>query len=374
MNVLGIYYKHKPGGFCKRLYRSYEAFAQAGHKVHYVSTEVLPVRRKSIVPHVIKLPFKDENSLLFWFAFTLYAMFYVCYLTRKLNIATVFVMGSYYAFVNGLNKTLNNTTLVTYVHASDTDYSRLIERPSLLIRLQAWYEYISFSISDIILTINSTMKKDLQHRYLHSRIEVLPNNIELPEMSGSDFRKEIRAEAGTFLIATSGVFTKGKNIDLLIKAFFRAQLDNALLIIIGDVSTRDLHEKKKLERLVESLEPSEAVIFTGWRMDACDIVKSADLFVLPSLSEGCPLSLLEALGLGVPCLGSRIPEVKEVLRYDELLFDPANEDELTQKLSSCRDQKTLILWRKLCEERRAFYAFEWDTRFITTLREAGAVA
>ena len=374
MNVLGIYYKHKPGGFCKRLYRSYEAFAKAGHEVHYISTEVLPVRQKSIVPHVMKLPFRDANSVLFWFAFTLYAMFYVCYLTRKLNIATVFVMGSYYAFVNGLNRILNKAILVTYIHARDTDYSRLIERPSLLIRLQAWYEYVSFSISDIILTINSTMKKVLQRRYPRSRIEILPNNIELPEMSGSDFRKEIRAEAGTFLIATSGVLTKGKNIHLLVKAFFRAQLENALLVIIGDVSTRDLHEKKRLERLVESLGLCERVIFTGWRTDACHIVKSTDLFVLPSLSEGCPLALLEALGIGVPCLGSRIPEIREILYYEELLFDPRNEEELTQKLLSSRDQKTLTLWRELCEERRAIYAFEWDTRFINTLRQAGAVA
>jgi glycosyltransferase involved in cell wall biosynthesis len=371
MNVLGIYYKHKPGGFCKRLYRSYEAFAQAGHKVHYISTEVLPVCQKSIVPHVMKLPFKDANSVLFWFAFTLYAMFYVCYLTRKLNIGTVFVMGSYYAFVNGLNKMLNKATLVTYLHARDTDYSRLIARPSPLIRLQAFYEYISFSICDVILTINSTMKKDLERTYPRSKIEVLPNNVELPELSGSDFRREIRAAAGTFLIATAGVFTKGKNIDLLIKAFFRAQLDDTLLIIVGDISTRDLHEKKRLETLVESLGISDRVIFTGWRTDACDIVNSTDLFVLPSLSEGCPLSLLEALGLGVSCLGSRIPEIREILYYEELLFDPMNEEDLTQRLLSCRDSKTLALCRELCEERRAIYAFEWHTRFINTLRHVG---
>ena len=368
MNVLGIYYKHKPGGFCKRLYRCYEAFAQAGHEVHYISTEVLPVRQKSIVPHVMKLPFKDANSVFFWFAFTLYAMFYVCYLTRKLNIGTVFVMGSYYAFVNGLNKMLNKAILVTYLHARDTDYSSLIGRRSLLISVQAWYEYISFAISDVILTINSSMKEDLEHRCLHARIEVLPNNIELPELSGSDFRKEIRAAAGTFLIATSGVFTKGKNIDLLIGGFFRAQLDNALLIIIGDISSRDLHERKRLERLVKSLGISDRVIFTGWRTDACDIVKSADLFVLPSLSEGCPLSLLEALGLGVPCLGSHIPEITEILYYDELLFDPMKEEDLTQRLLSCRDPKTSALWQELCEERRAAYTFDWDRRFLGILK------
>ena len=370
MNVLSIYYRHKPGGFCKRLYRSYEALARAGHTVHYISTEVLPVHHKSLVPHVMKLPFRNEKGLLFWPVFTLCAVFYMPYLTRKLNINTVFVMGSYYAFLSVLNKMLNGTALATYIHACDTSYSHLIERRSFLIRFQAWYEHMAFLMSDLILTINGNMKKDLEQRYAHSKIEVLPNNIDLPELSGSDFRREISASAGAFLIATSGVFTKGKNIDLLIRALFRAQLDDALLIIIGDVSTRDLDEKKKLKRLVASLELSERVIFTGWRMDACDIVKSSDLFVLPSLSEGCPLSLLEALGLGVPCLGSRIPAVEEVLGYEELLFDPVKENELTQKLLSSRDQKTLTRWRKLSEERGAAYTFDWNNRFLDCLRRA----
>lgn len=368
MNVLSIYYRHKPGGFCKRLYRSYEALARAGHTVHYISTEVLPVHEKGVVPHVVKLPFRDEKSLLFWPAFTLYAVFYMPYLTRKLNINTVFVMGSYYAFLNALNKILNGTVLATYIHACDTSYSHLIERRSFLIGFQAWYEHMAFLMSDLILTINGNMKKDLENRYPHLRIEVLPNNIDLPELSGHDFRKEISASAGTLLIATSGVFTKGKNIDLLIRAFFRAQLDDAVLIIIGDISTRDLQEKEKLERLVESLELSERVIFTGWRIDACDIVKSADLFVLPSLSEGCPLSLLEALGLGVPCLGSQIREIREILYYDELLFDPMKEEDLTERLLSWRNPNTLASWRELCEERRIAYTFDWDRRFLDILK------
>ncbi len=373
MNVLGMYYKHKPGGFCKRLYRLYEVLAQAGHNVHYIATEVLPVRHKNIASHVIRLPLKDTNSVLFWFVFTLCAMPYACYLGRKLNTRTVLLMGSYYAFVNSFNKMLNKTTLVTFVRARDAEYSSLIGRPFPLIWFQKLYEHISFSISDLIITVNNTIKKDLEHKHPHSRIEILPNNIELPETSGSDFRKEINAARDTFLISTSGVFTKGKNIDLLIKAFFRAQLHNALLIVVGDISTRDLYEKKKLKRLGENLGISGRVVFTGWRTDTADIVRSTDLFVLPSVSEGCPNALLEALGLGVPCLGSRIPEIKEILHHEELLFSPEDEEELAEKLVSCTNKETLALWNRLCEERRAVYTFDWDKKLSDTLRHAGIV-
>jgi glycosyltransferase involved in cell wall biosynthesis len=226
----------------------------------------------------------------------------------------------------------------------------------------------------MIITINSSIKKDLEDRYAHSRVEVLPNNIELPETIGSDFRQEVDADPGTILISTAGVFTKGKNIDLLIRAFVRAQLDDALLVVVGDISTRDLHERKRLEILAENLGISGKVVFTGWRKDAGNIIRSTDLFVLPSISEGCPLALLEALGLGVPCLGSRIPEVKEVLYYEELLFDPTSEEELAQKLLSCTNDRTLALWHKLCEKRRGVYTFDWDQRLLDTLSHAGVAA
>ncbi len=372
MNVLGIYYKHKPGGFCKRLYRAYEALADAGHKVHYISTEILPVRHKNIVPHVMRLPCQKTENLFFWFLFTLCAMFHTCYLSRKLNVSTVLVMGSYYGFVNGFNRMVNKTTLVTYIHARDTQYSRLIGRPLPLIWLQHLYENISFSLSDMIMTINSSIGEDLKIRYPQSRVEVLPNNIELPETTGSDFRKEINVGPDTVLVSTSGVFTKGKNVDLLIRAFSKAHLDDALLVIVGDISTRDFDERRKLEALVENLSISDKVIFSGWRKDAGNIIKSTNLFVLPSVSEGCPLALLEALGLGVPCVGSRIPEIKEVLYYDELLFDPLNEEELTQKLVSSTNKETLAVWHDLCEKRRAVYTFDWDKRLMDMLEKAGA--
>jgi glycosyltransferase involved in cell wall biosynthesis len=104
------------------------------------------------------------------------------------------------------------------------------------------------------------------------------------------------------------------------------------------------------------------VIFTGW-LEKEELWKSllvADLFVLPSKSEGMPNTLLEALGLGVPCMGSRIPGIRDVLRHEELLFDPLEEETLARKLGrffSGNEYSHSV--HELCRERKRGFVFDW---------------
>ena len=60
--------------------------------------------------------------------------------------------------------------------------------------------------------------------------------------------------------------------------------------------------------------------------------RAADLFVLSSLSEGMPNVLLEALGLDLPCFGSRIPGIQDILLHEELMFDPQDEKAIADKV------------------------------------------
>jgi glycosyltransferase involved in cell wall biosynthesis len=101
--------------------------------------------------------------------------------------------------------------------------------------------------------------------------------------------------------------------------------------------------------LAASLGISGNVIFAGARDDRLDIVKSADLFVLPSLHDDCPLALLEALALGIPCLASNKGGVPEMLRNGELMFDPLSDGSLSKKLAiAARDKNYLRNIKTLC--------------------------
>jgi len=95
------------------------------------------------------------------------------------------------------------------------------------------------------------------------------------------------------------------------------------------------------------------------------IYLASDLFVLPSLSEGMPNAMLEALGTDLPCLGSNIPGIREILYYDELMFDPEDEETLARKIRDIFSDPLLFEKVKyLCQERKKVFLFDWKERLF----------
>ncbi len=98
---------------------------------------------------------------------------------------------------------------------------------------------------------------------------------------------------------------------------------------------------------------------------------AADLFVLPSRSEGMPNAMLEALGADLACIGSNIPVVKDILKYDELMFDPLDVEALANKIRDIFSD--VLLFEKvkyLCQERKKVFLFDWkETLFQIVTRK-----
>lgn len=86
----------------------------------------------------------------------------------------------------------------------------------------------------------------------------------------------------------------------------------------------------------------------GYQKDMQWIYKNADLFVFPSIREGMPVALMEAMASGLPCLVSDIRGNKELITDVSLRFSPDRSDELRDALEkmlsgsacmdSCREQ------------------------------------
>ncbi|MEM2117376.1 MAG: glycosyltransferase, partial [Thermoplasmata archaeon] len=115
----------------------------------------------------------------------------------------------------------------------------------------------------------------------------------------------------------------------------------------------------------------------GWleKDELWKIYLGSDIFILPSLNEGMPNALLEALGLGLPCIGSRIPGIQDILKYDELLFDPLNEEMLAQKVRDILfNHHFLQRVKTLCEERMKEFIFDWKEKvFQIVTQEVSSV-
>jgi len=123
-------------------------------------------------------------------------------------------------------------------------------------------------------------------------------------------RRRLGIPTGCKVVGTISHFTRRDNpADLLQAAsILSKRFDDLLFVLVGDGK-----EMPSLRRLAKDLGVSHRVLFPGCRGDAPEIIRAFDVFALPSLSEGCPLSLLEAMAAGLPVVAPDIAGVRETV-------------------------------------------------------------
>ena len=105
-----------------------------------------------------------------------------------------------------------------------------------------------------------------------------------------------------------------KGVPVLIKAFslFQNRADmNLHLLLVGSGE-----QKKEMENMVRSM-MLRNVTFAGFRKDIPKLLAAMDVFVLPSFSEGCPYSLLEALAAGKAIIANDIPGIRALVQNEQ---------------------------------------------------------
>jgi glycosyltransferase involved in cell wall biosynthesis len=155
------------------------------------------------------------------------------------------------------------------------------------------------------------------------------------ELSAADF-SQFRAPKtnGTLrLITVSSLAQLYKGTDVLIRAVARclAEGSDISLTVVGDGKFRP-----KLEALCSSLGIQERVEFLGMLPGPTAVrqqLDQADLFVLPSRTEGLPRALIEAMARGLPCIASHVGGIPELLSAEDLV-PPGHVGELAAKIMS----------------------------------------
>ena len=94
-------------------------------------------------------------------------------------------------------------------------------------------------------------------------------------------------------------------------------------------------ERERLEALAGRLDIRERVHFLGWRADALSIVAACDLFVMPSLWEGMPNAVIEAMALGRCVVASAVEGTTELIEAGRsgLLVPPGRVKRLADAIS-----------------------------------------
>jgi len=162
---------------------------------------------------------------------------------------------------------------------------------------------------------------------------VIPNAIRIcHDKTPSEPDLPIRAK-NSFLIWYTGRIVPRKRVDLLLDSFISLRNEglDVSLVICGAGKAKMVD---KLKQKARKLNMQKYVYFLGHRKDWHDLVYDADVFVLPSTSEGMPNVLFEAMLLGLPCIASDIPTTNHLIEHNEqaLLFKPASQKDLTKAI------------------------------------------
>ncbi len=175
--------------------------------------------------------------------------------------------------------------------------------------------------TDIVICVaKSDFALGLKSRVVtHSKGHVITNGVDVDEFS-SITRERTQ---GQFIVGTVARLHTQKGIEHLIRAA-RSVADNHANVrfhIVGDGELRP-----DLEKLVHTLGLESHIRFLGAQRDIKPFLGTLDLFVLPSLWEGFPYVLLEAMAARVPIVATHVDGIAEILQHgnDALLVEPKN--------------------------------------------------
>lgn len=186
--------------------------------------------------------------------------------------------------------------------------------------------------------------RDFYIRQVHAdpaKVDVIYNAVDFaqarPARSKADMRRECGVPADAFAAGIVARLTEQKGHRFLFDAMAATPaLARMHLIVVGG---GDLHAA--LEQQVEALGLSDRVHFLGPRRDLGDLLGAIDAFVMPSLWEGLPLSLVLAMGAGLPVVATAVAGIPEVVDDGRtgLLVPPGDRAALGSALAALVDDE-----------------------------------
>jgi glycosyltransferase involved in cell wall biosynthesis len=132
-----------------------------------------------------------------------------------------------------------------------------------------------------------------------------------PAKTYRNVRDELQIATNKLLVLFIARFTLHKQPLALIHAFAKALQQNPAmhLLMVGDGD-----QKQEALRLIDELQLKDHVTLESFRQDVPDVLAAADIFVLPSLWEGLPIGLLEAMSMGKAIIASNVDGTSEIIK------------------------------------------------------------
>lgn len=198
--------------------------------------------------------------------------------------------------------------------------------------------------TDRLITINHEDYELAKEKFCSKKVDFVPGiGVDLEQISKTKVdilakRESLKIPVNATVILSVGELSDRKNHSVVLKAISQLKQKNIYYVICGLGANRD-----KLITLAEKLGLSDRLKLLGYRTDVIEVMKASDVFVFPSIREGLPVSLMQAMAAELPSIVSRIRGNTDLIedRVDGYLFNPRSVDELVEKLNKFFVNKSL---------------------------------
>lgn len=152
-----------------------------------------------------------------------------------------------------------------------------------------------------------------------SRVEVIYNGIDLDRTPARDSAAQafVRSEFGfstsDFVVIQIARLHELKDHETALRtmALVCREVPHARFLIVGDGECRP-----HIEKLIEELQLEHHVVLAGSRNDVPELLNAADMFLMTSISEGIPLTLIEAMAAGIPIVSTNVGGIPEMIEHE----------------------------------------------------------
>ena len=192
-----------------------------------------------------------------------------------------------------------------------------IEEAQMTARKRDICRFIMYRMVSALVTVSSNLGVSIQKKYWLSdkHVKIIPNGVDTSHYSPNShvrlwMRKELHFDEEDFVIVFSGRLDPVKNFELLLEVFeYCHKADRTVkLLIVGDGQ-----ERQKIEQICMQKNIHTGLVMVGQRFEVLPYLRAGDVFLLTSLTEQMPLTILEAMSVGLPVIASDVGEIRQII-------------------------------------------------------------
>lgn len=286
--------------------------AERGHEIHFITSSV-PFRLNKIYPTVFFHEVEVNNYSVF--QYSPYDIALASKMADVIKDEELDVLHVHYAIPHAVCAVLaremsgRDIGIVTTLHGTDI---------SVLGQDSTLSQAIKYGIdkSDIVTTVSQALKEQTYELIDTVKpIETIYNFVDereyFPRNSGN-LKEQFGIQDDEKVIIHVSNFRKIKNLPHIVDAFMKIRANmKAKLLLVGDGP-----EKHRVMDQVKESPYVKDVLFLGKQENLAELYAISDLKLLLSQQESFGLVLLEAMACGVPCIGSNVGGIPEVIEHD----------------------------------------------------------